>query len=161
VTILTIIVARSTNHVIGKDNKLLWNIPEDMSHFKTYTMGKPIIMGRKTFESIGRALPGRLNVVVSRNRFYEAKGTLVASSLKMALQLVGNVPEAVLIGGGDLYVQALREDLVEQCIVTEVHAKYEGDTYFPRLKKSKWEVTRVQKSIPCKGFTITKYVRRP
>jgi dihydrofolate reductase len=161
VTLLTIIVARSTNGVIGKDNKLLWNIPEDMSHFKTYTMGKPIIMGRKTFESIGRALPGRLNVVVSRNRHYEAKGAIVACSLKTALELVGNVPEAVLIGGGELYKQALHEDLVDQCVVTEVHGKFEGDAYFPRLKKGKWEVTRVQRSVPCKGFTITKYVRRP
>lgn len=160
-TILTIIVARSTNNVIGKDNKLLWNIPEDLQHFKKYTMGKPIIMGRKTFESIGRALPGRLNIVVSRNRDYRAEGAIVACSLETALKFVETDPEAVLIGGGTLYAQALREDLVEQCIVTDVLADYKGDTYFPRLKESKWEVTRVQRSIPCKGFTITKYVRRP
>jgi dihydrofolate reductase len=159
---LTIVVARAHNGIIGRDNQLPWNLPEDLKHFKDYTNGKPIIMGRKTHESIGRILPGRTNVVVSRNPDYRSPGAFVVNSLKTALELVIDAPEVCLIGGGSLYEEALKEDLVDTCIITEVHANYEGDTVFPVLDMEKWSgwpLRPLEFDGDNKKFTVMKYER--
>jgi dihydrofolate reductase len=157
---LTIIVARALNGVIGNGNKLPWNIPEDMKHFRTYTKGKPVIMGRLTHESIGMVLPGRMNIIVSRNPDYRVEGAVVVNSLPAALELVHELPEAVLIGGMQLYEYALNEDLVDKCVVTQLEDAYSGDAFFPALDETKWEPVMSQQSFPSCGFTIIDYRRR-
>lgn len=157
---LSIIVARALNGVIGNGNKLPWNIPEDMKHFRTYTKGKPVIMGRLTHESIGMVLPGRKNIIVSRNPDYRVEGAIVVNSLAAAILLVHNQPEAVLIGGMSLYEQALAANLVDSCVVTQLEEAYSGDAHFPALDEAEWEPVMQQQSFPSCGFTITQYNRR-
>ncbi len=132
-----IVVAYARNRVIGRDNELPWRLPGDLAHFKRVTMGSPIIMGRKTWESLGRPLPGRLNVVISRNPAYQAEGATLCSSLKEALHACGDAPRACIIGGEQLFRDALPE--IDEIIATEIHADIEGDTYFPPLVDSEWE----------------------
>lgn len=140
---LSIIVAMAQNGVIGSDNQLPWHLPEDLKHFKSLTMGKALIMGRKTFDSIGRPLPGRLSVVVTRQPDWGCEGVLVASSLDRAIELAGeNGPaganEIMIIGGGEIYRQAL--PLVSRLYVTRVGIRVEGDTCFPELEPGQWQL---------------------
>jgi dihydrofolate reductase len=136
------IVAQSSNRVIGRDNKLPWYLPGDLKYFKQATMGKPIIMGRKTFESIGKPLPGRLNIVISRDASFTAQGIKVVMSLPEAIELaesqalIDGVDEAMIIGGAQIYALALPE--VERLYITQVHADIEGDAYFPEFNRSQW-----------------------
>lgn len=133
---LTLIVAVADNGVIGRQNELPWRLPEDLKRFKALTMGKPIIMGRKTFESIGKPLPGRTNIVITRQADLSLPGCVLVDSLPAALAAAGNVDEAMVIGGGEIYRQALaRADRVE---LTEVHAAIEGDARFPALEAQQW-----------------------
>lgn len=134
---LTLIVAYSDNRTIGRDNALPWKLPGDLAHFKRTTLGSPIIMGRKTWESLGRPLPGRTNVVVSRNADYAAQGAAVVPTLAAAVQACGAVDEAYVIGGAQIYEQAL--PLAQRLIATEVHAEVEGDAFFPALPASQWQ----------------------
>lgn len=128
---LTLIVAVADNGVIGRQNELPWRLPEDLKRFKALTMGKPIVMGRKTFESIGKPLPGRTNIVVSRQAGLSLPGCVVVDSLAAALAAAGHVDEVMIIGGGEIYRQALAQaDCVQ---LTEVHAAIEGDARFPAL----------------------------
>lgn len=136
----TIVVAYDLNNVIGADNKLPWSIPEDMAHFRAFTGTKNIVMGRKTFESIGSPLPNRRNVVVSRNPDLKIEGVEVVASLQAALDLLGTEKENCLIGGGSLYKEALDLDLVNQIMVTEVFGSHEGDTYFPKFDRNEYLV---------------------
>jgi dihydrofolate reductase len=139
-TTLTLIVARARNGVIGRDNQLPWRLPEDLAFFKRTTMGAPIIMGRKTHESIGRPLPGRRNIVVSRdsNRRYEGCDTV--TSLDAALDLA-SAGEAFLIGGAQLYEDGFAR--ADKLIVTEIDADFDGDTRFPAPDPAVWrEVSR-------------------
>ncbi|MFY0657240.1 MAG: dihydrofolate reductase [Neptunomonas phycophila] len=139
---LAMIVAQSSNRVIGRDNKLPWYLPGDLKYFKQATMGKPIIMGRKTFESIGKPLPGRLNIVISRDASFTAQGIKVVMSLPDAIELaesqalIDGVDEAMIIGGAQIYALALPE--VERLYITQVHADIEGDAYFPEFNRSQW-----------------------
>ena len=139
---LAMIVAQSSNRVIGRDNKLPWYLPGDLKYFKQATMGKPIIMGRKTFESIGKPLPGRLNIVISRDASFTAHGIKVVMSLPEAIELaesqalIDGVDEAMIIGGAQIYALALPE--VERLYITQVHADIEGDAYFPEFNRSQW-----------------------
>lgn len=139
---LAMIVAQSSNRVIGRDNKLPWYLPGDLKYFKQATMGKPIIMGRKTFESIGKPLPGRLNIVISRDASFTAQGIKVVMSLPEAIELaesqalIDGVDEAMIIGGAQIYALALPE--VERLYITQVHADIEGDAYFPEFNRSQW-----------------------
>ncbi len=139
---LSLIVAMDRNRVIGKDNDLPWHLPADLKFFKATTLGKPIIMGRKTFESIGRPLPGRRNIVVTRNADWSAGGVEVVSTLDAAKALVANEPEAMIIGGAQVYGQAL--DYVDRMHVTEVDMSVEGgDAHFPEIDPQIWsEVSR-------------------
>lgn len=139
-----LIVAMSRNRVIGRHNKLPWYLPGDLRYFKQATMGKPIIMGRKTWDSIGRPLPGRMNVVISRNPDWQAPaGTVAARSLEDALlkataqaELDGS-DEVMIIGGGQIYAEALPR--VDRIYVTRVHADVEGDAFFPVVNWDQWE----------------------
>jgi len=140
---LALIVAMAKNHVIGINNNLPWHLSEDLKYFKRVTMGKPIIMGRKTFESIGKPLPGRTNIVVTRNANYQVEGVKVVHSLKAAMELCESIAvidgceEAMVIGGAELYQQAL--PLADYLYLTEVHAEVEGDAFFPEFDRSDWQ----------------------
>lgn len=130
--IISIIVAMAKNRVIGKDNDMPWGrLPIDLRHFKLVTEGNPIIMGRKTYESIGRPLPKRRNIVLSRNKT-EIKGCEVVSSLEEALELVKNEKEVFIIGGGYLYKEAL--NIADKLFLTHIDAEFEGDTFFPKYE---------------------------
>ncbi len=136
---LSIVVAMSENRVIGKDNQLPWHLPADLRHFKAVTMGKPILMGRKTHESIGRALPGRQNVVVTRQRGYNAKGCTVALSVDAALAVCADAAEVMVIGGAQLYRELLPRST--RLYLTLVHAVIEGDAFFPEIDPTIWRET--------------------
>lgn len=142
-TILTLIVARAANGTIGRDNQLPWRLPEDLAHFKRATLGKPIVMGRKTFESIGRPLPGRRNIVVSRNQELQIEGCEVASSLVDALRLCVGAEEVCLIGGAQLYAEALPS--ADKLIVTEIAREFEGDAFFPAPDPAVWRVANAER----------------
>ncbi len=133
---LSVIVARAENGVIGINNQLPWRLSNDLQYFKHVTMGKPIVMGRKTFESIGRPLPGRTNIVVTRNPEWKAENVIVVHSLQQALEASADADEVMLIGGAELYQQGL--GLASTVYLTEVKASLEGDAYFPELS-SEWE----------------------
>jgi dihydrofolate reductase len=133
---ISIIVALAENGVIGSDNRLPWHLPDDLKRFKALSLGKPIVMGRRTFESIGRPLPGRTNIVVSRRPGLAIEGTVVAQSLDAALAAAGTAPEVVIIGGAEIFRQALpRTDMIH---LTRVHARVAGDVVFPDLDPGKW-----------------------
>lgn len=138
-TLLTLIVARARNGTIGRDNNLPWRLPEDLAHFKRTTMGAPIIMGRKTWESIGRPLPGRRNIVVTRNPALKIEGCDVVTSLEDAQRLCVGVEQVFLIGGAQLYAEALPS--ADRLIVTEIDADIPGDAFFPAPDMSRWVMT--------------------
>ncbi len=133
---ISIIVAISENNAIGKDNQLLWHLPLDLAYFKRITSGHPIIMGRKTFESIGRALPNRTNIVISRNKDLKIDGVHVVESIEQGVQLAGDA-ECFIIGGGNIYDQAFT--LADRIYLTKVHAHIEGDTFFPEIDTKDWK----------------------
>ncbi|MFC6670888.1 dihydrofolate reductase [Marinobacterium aestuariivivens] len=139
---LAVIVAQARNRVIGIDNRLPWHLPADLKYFKEVTSGKPVIMGRKTFESIGRPLPNRHNIVVTRDSGWHHEGVRTASSLPEAVEMArayaeeANVDEVMVIGGAQIYAQAL--PLADMLYVTEVQLEPEGDAVFPELLASEW-----------------------
>jgi len=135
---ISIIVAVSTNNVIGVDGGLPWRLPEDLRKFKSITMGKPMIMGRATFESIGRALPGRRSIVLSRQAGFVAAGCDVVTSPGQALEIAGDVEEVMVIGGGNIYEQFL--PMTDRIYLTRVDAHIDGDTWFPALDPGEWQV---------------------
>ncbi len=131
---LSLIAAVARNGAIGKDNALLWRLPEDLKFFKRTTLGCPVIMGRKTWDSIGRPLPGRRNIVITRNTGWQAEGAEVFHDLDSALAATADVPKVFVIGGGELYAQALPH--ADELVLTEVDADFEGDTFFPHWDRS-------------------------
>ncbi len=133
---LSIIVAMTEDRVIGVKNKLPWRLPEDLKRFKEITMGKPVIMGRKTYESIGRLLPGRKNIILSRNKSYKVEGAYTAAHLKDAIALCEGAKEIFVIGGAQLYKEALPK--ANRLYLTIINQKFEGDAHFPEfdLKKN-------------------------
>lgn len=136
---ISIIVAVAENNVIGKDNDLIWHLPRDLKHFKETTSGHFIIMGRKTFESNGRPLPNRTNVIITRDKNYKAEGCIVVHSLEDALKEAKEDSEAFIIGGGVIYEMAM--PLVDRIYLTKIHHTFEGDTYFPEINMDEWKVT--------------------
>ncbi|WP_207432210.1 dihydrofolate reductase [Sabulibacter ruber] len=138
---IALVVAIAENRVIGKDNQLIWHLPKDLQHFKKLTMGHPMVMGRKTFEAIGKPLPGRTSIIVTRQEDYQApEGCVVTASLEEALQEGLALDEQVMvIGGGEIYKQAL--PLAEVVYLTLVHESFDGDVLFPELEADAWEVT--------------------
>lgn len=138
---LSIIVAVADNGVIGSGNQLPWRLPDDLKRFKALSLGKPIVMGRKTYDSIGRPLPGRLNIIVSRQRDLQIAGCQVVSSLQEAIAAAGTAAEIVIVGGADIYRQVLPQ--VTTIHLTRVHADIAGDVHFPKLEQNEWrEVAR-------------------
>jgi len=131
--IISIMVAMAKNRVIGKDNEMPWHLPADLKHFKEVTLGKPIIMGRKTYESIGRPLPGRKNIVMSHNTDYTLEGCDTVTSLEDALKLVSDVEEVMIIGGGYLYEQTISQ--ADKLYLTFIDLDVDGDTKFPEYEK--------------------------
>jgi dihydrofolate reductase len=138
---LSLIVATSTNNAIGKDNKMLWHLPEDFKYFKNTTWGMPIIMGRKTFESIGKALPGRTNIVITNNKNWQAAGVEVAHSLEDAITLAAktNATEIFITGGAEIYKQSMA--MADKIYITKVNTHIDGDAFFPEIDESLWHCT--------------------
>lgn len=140
---ISLVWAMAQNRVIGRNNNLPWYLPEDLKYFKRITLGKPVIMGRKTFESIGKPLPGRTNIVVTRNAQWSHEGVKTVSSLEAARELcdslaaVDGTEEAMIIGGAEIYRQAMA--LADRLYLTEVHAEVEGDAFFPEFDRGGWQ----------------------
>ena len=134
---ISLIVAMDRDGVIGRDGELPWRLSSDLRHFKKITMGKPIVMGRKTHESIGRILPGRDNVVISRDRDYQATGCTVLHSLDCVKAKYHDEKEIMIMGGAELYAQTIDE--AQRIYLTEIHANVEGDTFFPKFDRESWE----------------------
>ncbi len=134
--LISAIVAMSENRVIGNNNQLLWHLPADLKHFKEITMGKPVLMGRKTHQSIGRVLPGRCNVVITRDVNLEAPGCVVVNSIDTALAAVDYSDEIFVIGGAELYREML--PVIQRIYLTIVHQYFVGDAYFPEINPDEW-----------------------
>lgn len=138
---ITLIVAYAANRTIGRANALPWKLAGDLAHFKRSTVGHPIIMGRKTWTSLGRPLPGRSNIVITHNALFKAPGAIVVPSLTAALAACDNTEEVFVIGGAQIYALAL--PLAQRILATEVHAEVQGDAFFPALPSCMWhEVAR-------------------
>lgn len=136
-TTITLIAAYARNRVIGKDNRMPWHLPEDLAHFKRATLGAPIIMGRHTWESIGRALPGRRNMVVSRTPTLSLIGAEIFTSLDQAIRACEPAPEVFVIGGAQVYAQAI--SVAHRLVMTEIDATFDGDTFFPKFDQHEWQ----------------------
>ena len=165
---LSVIVAVAENGIVGRDNALPWHLPADLKYFKKMTLGKPIVMGRKTFESIGRPLPGRTNIVISRNPDFVAQGVFVCASVQDALAVAADVSsrdggnELMVIGGAAIYSATI--PLAECLYITEVHAEVEGDAQLPAIEWGQWqEQSRQRHSASEAGgfdFSFVVYRRR-
>jgi dihydrofolate reductase len=134
---ISIIAAIAANGIIGRNNSLVWHLPADLKHFQKLTLDKPIIMGRKTFEAIGKPLPGRRNIVISRDPLRNCPDCGFYASLNDALAAVNDYPEVMIIGGADIYQLAL--PIAEKMYLTLVHHKFDGDTCFPKWDQTEWE----------------------
>jgi len=141
--IVKLIVAKAENNAIGKGNDLIWRLPADLKFFKRTTLGHTLIMGRKTFESIGFPLPGRTTIIVTRDKNYKKEGCKIAHSIEGALDLVDNDESPFIAGGATIYNQALEKGLIDEMIITEVHENFEADAFFPKIDMEEWtEVLR-------------------
>jgi len=137
---ITIIAAIGNKNALGKDNQLLWKLPKDLKHFKTLTENHPVVMGRKTFESIGKPLPNRTNIVVSRKENWFQEGILIVSTLKEALKFAKKINEDFfVIGGGEIYKQTM--DVADRLEITQVNGDFEADTFFPKIDPKIWQKT--------------------
>ena len=157
---LSLIVAQASNHVIGLNNTLPWHLPEDLKRFRSLTMGHHIIMGRKTYESLGRLLPGRTTVIVTRNKAYQVEGALAAHSLQAALVLASGDTEPFVIGGAELYKEGIQ--LATKLYITEVQGKFEGDAFFDTIDLNEWQLTEKKDHLSTNGLQYSDliYLRR-
>ncbi|MBP9099343.1 MAG: dihydrofolate reductase [Ferruginibacter sp.] len=137
---ISLIVAASTNNAIGKNGQLLWHLPNDLKYFKNTTWGMPVIMGRKTFESVNKPLPGRFNIVITKQEAWSAENVETAKDLSEALQKAAdtNCKEIFIIGGGEIYNQSI--ELADKLYMTRIHTELEADTFFPAIDESVWEL---------------------
>lgn len=147
---ISLIVAHDNNRVIGLNNEMPWHLPGDLAYFKEKTMGKPIIMGRNTFESIGRPLPGRRNIIITRNKAYEAAGAEIVHSLEEALELTKDAEEQMVIGGEQIFKEAL--PLADRLYITKIDYSFEGDTFFPSYED--WVEKTTAENHEANGFTF-------
>ena len=141
---ITIIAAVSENNVLGKNNKLIWHIPDDLKRFKKLTLGHSVIMGRKTFESIAKPLPQRKNIILTRNKNYKAKGAVIAHNVKEALNFCENDNQPFIIGGGEIY--KLFMGISNKIELTRIHKSYDGDAFFPEILEEKWKLVNSKKN---------------
>ncbi|MBI2653965.1 type 3 dihydrofolate reductase [Candidatus Woesearchaeota archaeon] len=157
--IISLIAAMGRNKVIGKDNSLPWKLPEDMKRFKELTTGKPVVMGRKTFESIGKPLPNRKNIILTRDKNYKADGCIVVHSVNGALNAAKGSNEVMIIGGANIYGQFL--PIANKMHLTLIDADFEGDAYFPEYDKNEWkEMKREEHKSDKYGFVFVEMNRR-
>lgn len=158
---ISLVVAADEKNGIGKNNQLPWHLPADLKHFKTLTTGHPIIMGRKTFESIGKALPNRRNIVISRQSTYLAEGVEVVSSLPDAFYLCKDDNEAFVIGGAQIFEQAL--PLASILYLTVIHHQFDADTFFPKIDMANWIKAESSSHEPDEkniySYSFIKYIR--
>ncbi len=147
---LSLIVAFAKSQVIGVNNTLPWHLPEDLKRFRALTTGHHIIMGRKTYESLGRSLPGRTTVIVTRNKHYKIEGALIAHSLQAAWILASGDAEPFVIGGAELYKEGLK--LATKLYITEVKAEFEGDAFFPTLDENAWKLVEKKDHVAASGL---------
>lgn len=143
---ISLIAAMAKNRVIGKNNQMPWHLPADLKHFKVITTNKPIIMGRKTFESLGRPLPNRRNIVVTRQKDFMVQGAEVVCSIDAALALVGDAVEVMIIGGAEIYRQAI--SLANTMYLTMIDLDCEGDAYFPEWNLTQWQTIESESFMP-------------
>lgn len=157
---IVLVAAMANDRVIGIDNTLPWHLPEDLKHFKAVTLGKPVIMGRKTFDSIGRPLPGRLNIVITRQTDWQHDGVTVAHSLPDALARAGDAPEVCIIGGANLYAQAL--PLADAMALTHIALDIAGDACFPAWDAQQWHAEHQAPQVAANGlqYHFADYTRR-
>ncbi|MDX2246124.1 MAG: dihydrofolate reductase [Bacteroidia bacterium] len=141
---ISAIYAISENQVIGKENSIPWRLSADLKRYKQLTMGKPILMGRKTFESIGRPLPGRRNIIITRNPHFAAEGIETTPSLESAIQLCGDVPEIFIVGGSALFQEGVEKGYISKIYETLVHADIDGDTFFRLSNVENWTITEIE-----------------
>ena len=141
--IISLIVAMDRNRLIGADGGLPWRLPADLQYFKAVTMGKPVLMGRKTYETIGKPLAGRHNIVITRDASYEAPGCTVVHSPQEALQLSGDASEVMVIGGAQIYRQFLPQ--AQRLYITFIENGFSGDTYFPEISAERWQTVWEEK----------------
>jgi dihydrofolate reductase len=155
---ITLVVAMDAQRGIGVDNQLPWHLPEDLAHFKRVTIERPIIMGRKTFDSIGRPLPKRRNIVVTRNRDWSHEGVEVAGSLEEAVALVGEAPSSI-IGGAQIFTESM--GIADRLIVTHIAGTYRCDTFFPEIDPAVWTATAREEHVSKDGvaFAFVTYER--
>jgi dihydrofolate reductase len=140
---ITIIAAIAKNNALGKDNDLIWHLPEDLKRFKKTTTGHSILMGRNTFESIGRPLPNRTSIIITRNENYFKDGCLIANSLEAAIELVKEEAQIFIIGGAQVYTYAMENNIADVLDITLVHHEFEADVFFPEIDLKIWkEVSR-------------------
>ncbi|MEM9102405.1 MAG: type 3 dihydrofolate reductase [Pseudomonadota bacterium] len=140
---ISLIAAMSHQRIIGKDNQMPWHLPADLQHFKRVTLGKPVLMGRKTYESIGKALPGRKNIVITRDVSYQLDDAMVVHSVEDALAIVQQIEEVMIIGGAQIYQQTLH--LAQKLYLTFIDCELEGDAVFPQWNEQVWsELSRTQ-----------------
>jgi len=158
--ILSVIVAMARNCVIGVNNTLPWRLSDDLKHFKALTMGHHIIMGRKTYESIGKPLPGRTTVIVTRDAAYRMEGCLTATSIDAAIAACAGDPEIFFVGGAEMYAQVLPR--ADRLYLTEIQADYEGDAWFPAFDQGEWEEMARDKRVSPEGlgYDFVTYRRR-
>lgn len=141
---ISFVVAASTNNAIGKNNQLMWNLPNDMKFFKNVTWAMPVLMGRKTFESLGKPLQGRLNIVITRQTGWQPDGTVVVHSLQDAIKAAktADYREAFIIGGGEIFKESM--PVADKIYLTRVDAELEGDAFFPVIDSTKWQLSSEQ-----------------
>lgn len=160
---ITLIAAMSRNRVIGYNNRIPWHLPADLAFFHDRTVGKPVIMGRRTYESIGHALSGRTNIVLTRNAAYDAPDCIVVHAVREALHVAGNAPEIMIIGGEEIYREFL--PIADRIDLTIIDADVVGDTYFPESDFSEWKETRREPHEPDREneyrYTFFTYERIP
>ena len=145
---IIIIAAIGFNNELGKDNDLIWHLPADLKRFKKVTSGHAIIMGRNTFESIGKPLPNRRSIIITRNTSYKKEGCDVVHSLEEAINLIKDQKNAFIIGGAQIYKEAIEKQLVDQLDITKVHQNFEADVFFPTIDQSVWEEISEETFLP-------------
>jgi dihydrofolate reductase len=138
-SIITIIAAIAKNNALGKDNDLIWHLPADLKRFKKVTSGHHILMGRNTYESIGKPLPNRTTVIITRNLEYSAEGCIVVDSIEKAIQVAKEDEQVFIIGGAQIYKQAMELNLVDQLDITQVHEEFDADVFFPVIETELWK----------------------
>ncbi len=151
-SMISLIVAHDDNQVIGYNNGMPWHLPGDLQYFKNKTMGKPMIMGRKTFESIGRPLPGRRNIVITRDENYHAEGIETVTSLEEAIAIAGDVEEIMIIGGEQIF--RLSMEMADRLYITKINHSFQGDTFFPSYAEDFVEVSAEQPETASAGYTF-------